>query len=449
MIRYKMLQLHVAFNFHKKCFKVKKFSLSLKKPEYKWVVAAICFLMIFITLGFCSSNRGIYLAAITQALDIKRSAVSLNDSFRFISTAVVNLFFGMLVYKHGTKKLICAGFISLIISTLLYATSSSLLGFYIGGIFLGIGFSWTSTTMVGCIINKWFTKNKGTVMGAVIAANGFGSALATQIVSPIIYQEGNVFGYRTAYKLISLILLASLLIVIIFYKDKPKDLKASSAPSEKKSGHGDNWEGISYESAVKKPFFWAALVCIFLTGFVLQGMTGVAAAHMKDVGMTAAFIADALSLHALSLSAFKFLTGFFYDKFGLRVTMSICDIAAMVVMLFLIFITNSPTGKVLAYLYGIMSAIALPLETIMLPIFAGDILGQKSYNKILGIFVSVNTAGYAFGVPLTNLSYDLFGTYIPVFILFFVTMLAITVVFQFIAKASRCERKALTASSQI
>ena len=425
---------------------MKKFSLSLKKPEYKWVVAAICFLMIFITLGFCSSNRSIYLAAITQALDIKRSAFSLNDSFRFISTAVVNLFFGMLVYKHGTKKLICAGFISLIISMMLYATSSSLIGFYIGGIFLGIGFSWTSTTMVGCIINKWFTKNKGTVMGAVLAANGFGSALATQIVSPIIYQEGNAFGYRTAYKLIALILLASLLIVILFYKDKPKELKDSSS-SQKKSAHGDNWEGISYDAAVKKPFYWAALVCIFLTSFVLQGMTGVAAAHMKDVGMTPAFIAGALSLHALSLAAFKFLTGFFYDKFGLRVTMSICDIATMVVMLFLIFITNSPTGKVLAYLYGIMSALALPLETIMLPIFAGDIFGQKSYNKILGIFVSVNTAGYAFGVPLTNLSYDLFGTYIPVFVLFFLTMLAITVVFQFIAKASKRERAALASSN--
>ena len=61
----------------------------------------------------------------------------------------------------------------------------------------------------------------------------------------------------------------------------------------------------------------------------------------------------------------------------------------------------------------------------------------------------MNTAGYAFGVPLTNLSYDLFGTYIPVFVLFFLTMLSITVVFQFIAKASKRERKALTASSQI
>lgn len=35
-------------------------------------------------------------------------------------------------------------------------------------------------------------------LGFVLAANGLGGALAAQVVTPIIYQEGNPFGYRNA-----------------------------------------------------------------------------------------------------------------------------------------------------------------------------------------------------------------------------------------------------------
>lgn len=406
--------------------------------DYSWVIVCVCFLMILITLGFCSSNRSLYLAAITEALDIKRSAFSLTDSFRFVATSVVNLFFGALVHKFGTKKLIFAGFVSLIISTILYSVSTSLIVFYIAGIFLGIGFSWTGTTIVGCVINDWCSENKGTIMGAVLAANGIGGAIAAQLVTPLIFQESTPFGYKDAYKLVTAILVFTLVIVMIFYKEKPKNSKFT-APAKKKH-RGQSWVGIPFEEAVKKPYFWLALICIFFTGLVLQGINGVAAAHMKDVGISVEFIATALSFSSISLAVFKFLTGFLYDRAGLRITMSVCDAAAMLAMLTLAFLSPSPFGKVLAFSYGIISSLALPLETIMLPIFAGDIFGQKAYNKILGLFVSVNTAGYAVGIPLVNLSFDLFGTYKPMFLVCFIMMLAITLIFQYIAKEAQKQR---------
>lgn len=70
--------------------------------------------MVFIVLGFCSANKGYYLDAITNALDVERSLFSIGDSIRFITTAVVSMFFGILVNKFGTKKLILAGFVCLI-----------------------------------------------------------------------------------------------------------------------------------------------------------------------------------------------------------------------------------------------------------------------------------------------------------------------------------------------
>ena len=121
-----------------------------RKPEYKWVIVALCFLMVFTCLGFCSSNKSLYLSVITEALGIKRSVFSFSDSCRYITTAVVNLFFGTLVSKYGTRKLIGVGFLCLIASCLLYAAGTHVVMFYIAGSLLGMGLSWTSTTMVGC-----------------------------------------------------------------------------------------------------------------------------------------------------------------------------------------------------------------------------------------------------------------------------------------------------------
>ena len=149
-----------------------------KKLDYKWIVVVVCFLMIMVTLGFCSSPKSLFLDVVSESLGIDRTAFSLNDTFRFISNAIVNLFFGALVHKFGTKKLMVAGIGCLVISMGLYAAATQLWMLYLAGTFLGIGFSWTGTTMIGCVINKWCRENRGTIMGAVLAANGVGGAIA-------------------------------------------------------------------------------------------------------------------------------------------------------------------------------------------------------------------------------------------------------------------------------
>jgi len=407
--------------------------------EYKWIIIALCFIMVFTCLGFCSSNKSLYTFAITDALGIQRSAFSLNDSCRYITTAIVNMFFGSLVSKFGTKKLICAGFVSLILSCLAYSVATNVFVIYLGGCLLGIGLAWTTTTMVGCVVNKWCKENKGTIMGFVLCSNGLGGALAAQIVSPIIYEEGTIFGYRNAYRLIALILLVVLVLVVVFFREQPKNYEHTQNVVTKKKTRGQSWIGMEYSEALKTKYFYVASVCIFFTGFVLQGVNGVAAVHMKDIGLDAAYVATVLSAHSIALAGFKFLTGFLYDRFGLRITMNLCSFAAVIAMISLSFVTDSHTGMVLAMGYGVISALALPLETIMLPIYAGDLFGEKSFDKIMGKFVSFNVLGYALGAPVMGWFYDVTGTYELGLIISAVIMVMILVVMQFVLKsAHRC-----------
>ena len=418
----------------------KKFSL-----DYKWVVVGVCFLTVMITLGFCSSTKSLYLDVVTKKLGIDRSLFSLNDTCRFVANAIINLFFGSLVQKFGTKKLMLSGICCLTGSMLCYSLANSLIVFYLGGVLLGIGFSWTGTTMIGCVINKWCKENRGTIMGAVLAANGIGGAIAIQLLSPIIEAGGE--SYRNAYFISGLAVLGVGVLVLIFMREAPKNFAGSAPAGKKKRGRGEPWPGIPYAKAKATPYFYIALICIFLTGFCLQGITGIAKAHMRDVGLTAEYVAYAMSFHSLALAGFKFLTGMIYDKTGLRFTMSMCSITASVVMLLLALITNSPAGMAIAMIYSIFSSLALPLETIMLPIYASDLFGEHSYEKVLGIFVSVNVTGYALGTPAVNLCFDVVGTYTPILYVCAAIMLAVTLVMQYvITKAHNMRTKVANAA---
>ncbi|MBR5139880.1 MAG: MFS transporter [Clostridia bacterium] len=424
-----------------------KIEIQKKKFDYKWVIIAASFLMVFTCLGFCSSTKSFFIGPITTHLGVDRSVYSINDSLRFITVAVVNLFFGPLVTKFGPRKLIAAGFFSLTASMLSYALAEHVLVLYLGGILLGIGLSWTTTTMVGYVVNIWSKENKGTIMGAVLAANGVGGALAVQIVSPIIESNGRILGYKLAYFVIAIILLSVGTIVVSVYRDRPKnaDPNAPVAPHQKKR-RGQSWVGIDADKVRKQWFFWGALGCIFFTGFVLQAINGVAVQHMKDVGLDAAYVTNVWSCHSIALACFKFLTGFVYDKKGLRTTVNICSITAIFVMISLALVTPTPTGKILALVYALFSSLALPLETIMLPIYANDLFGEAAFKKTLGLFVSVNTAGYALAAPLMNLCYDLLGSYRFGLILSGIIMVFIIIALQFIiTSANRMKRQIIAA----
>lgn len=404
--------------------------------KYSVVVAGIC--MVFVCLGFCSSNKSLYLSAITEALGIKRSLFSINDSVRYIATAIINLFFGTLIAKFGAKKLVAAGFLSLIASTLIYANATQVTTFYIGGAFLGIGLAWTTTTMVSYLVNRWFKENRGTISGIVLCANGLGGALAAQIVTPIIYEEGNAFGYRNAYNLVAVLLLVVGVLVVCFIREPEGPAPAGAG---KKKSRGRSWTGITLNEALRKPYFYGAAVCVFLTGMSLQGINGIAGAHLGDVGIDTGFVATVMSIHSIVLCGSKLFAGFSYDKLGLRYSLMICELFGVLSFVALALAGSDGFGIGCAVAWGALSSMALPLETVMVPLIAADLFGEKEYAKLVGLFVSINTAGYALGTPLANVIFDIWKTYVPVLFIFAGIMLCMVVAFVFITGAAEKTRK--------
>ena len=410
-----------------------------EKSWYKWLVAAGCFLMIFLGLGFCSSNKSLYLGAITKALEIPRSMFALQDTLRFTITAISNVFFGVLVAKLGPKLMTAIGFMGYIGYLAISMYAEHIVLFYLAGCLLGLGTSFCATAMVSYLVSMWFPEKRGTVSGAILCANGLGGAIAAQIISPMI--ESDVFGYRKAYGFALMIALITGVIVVLTVT-KPKGVEGKVA---KKKAKGKQWLGISFQEALKKPYFYAAAACVFLTGMSLQGIHGIAATHMKDAGVEASFVATVLSVSSILLAFSKFVAGFSYDKLGLRKTLAFCEICGCISFLCLAMCNGGLLGKWLAMGYGIFGPLSLPLETVIVPLIAADLFGEQAFSRLMGIFVACNYAGYAVGGFACNLVFDLTSSYVPVLIFMGVLMLTIAVTFQFIISAANKVQKKILA----
>lgn len=59
----------------------------------------------------------------------------------------------------------------------------------------------------------------------------------------------------------------------------------------------------------------------------------------------------------------------------------------------------------------------------------------------LGLFVSINTAGYACGAPVMNWVFDRYGSYKPILLICCLIMAVVTVTFQFVVTASERKRR--------
>ena len=395
--------------------------------------------MEFICLGFCSSNAGLYLKAVTGALGFERSLYTLNTSFRHIASILLSFAFGGLVQKFGTKKLVFIGLIALIASTFLYSFSSELYQFYLAGALLGVGVILTGSTMAGTIIRQWFDTDVGKYTGIAMAANGIGGAVAAQIITPLIY-NGDPFGYRSAYRLSAIIVLIFSIVIILFLKE-PKD-KPITVKSKKNSS---NWDGLEYNQIRKKRYFILACIMIFLNGLCLESITHTGIAHLTDCGIDADFVATVATFASLILTVAKVLIGIVYDKKGLRFTLLGCHSLIIISFVLILFSSNTPFGKAAGMSAMVISRLAQPLETVMIPLICGDLFGRKAMLGALGVFTAMKSAGSCIDAPLCNLVFDMTGSYVPVYISFGLLTIAVAIIFQCVITAAYKEKDALLA----
>ena len=273
-----------------------------------------------------------------------------------------------------------------------------------------------------------------------MSANGIGGAVAAQIITPII-NNGETFGYRKAYLLSAAITLAIGIVIMIFLRDNAKE--GPIVAGKKKKARGAIWTGIEYNVLKKKSYFYLSAALVFLTGICLQSIGSITIVHMTDVGLPPSFLAITATIGSLTLTCSKLLVGISYDKKGLRFTLLVCQLAGLITFTLKSLLTNTPLGMAMAIVATVLSCFAAPMETVMLPLLTNDLFGSASFDKVLGIFMAMNSLGLCLGSPLGELLRKAFGSYRPCFWLFSAILAIVIVSYQFVLRAASKDKAAI------
>lgn len=419
--------------------------------SYHWIIFIISFMMVFFGMGFASSTRSSYKSAITGDEVAGLTNIfyyGFSETFRYVATAILNVFFGVLVAKFGARRLVGAGFASLTLSCLICSFATDYWHLYVGAIFLGIGFAWTTTTIVGLIVEKWFTNSKGTIMGMILGANGLGGMFSEIIINPMCNGEGNL-GWRIAYLITAGIFFVVGFLAVIFIRNDPAEVGVAPLGQNTvaKKKRGADWVGYEMNDILQKPSFYICGICIFLTGMILQSMSGLSKIQIYSVvgksNEMVAWVTTLYAVHSLVLMFSKVLAGFSFDKLGIRFTFFYCSLFAIIALLSLVFLSLENTW--FAWIYGICSSIALPLESVMIPLLVSEVFGKKCHAKIMGYYLGFNFFGYACGGPLADYFKQNSDTYSDILVIFSIIMLITALAIQITFIVAKKNRNAFVA----
>lgn len=356
-------------------------------------------MLAFIYLGLGNITQNLYIVPVTEQFGFSRSEFSLISSIISAVGIIGNLTYNMVYERFGIKFIVGGGTLFFALAYFSYYKAASLTVFYIGAVFLGIGIVYCATLTFSILVNKWFTEKRGLILGIIFAGSGLGGSVFSPLVARIITN----YGFSSSYLAVSIILFILFVPISLMIKE-PDEVFEESEIEQK-----DNIMSTKtpMRDLLKKPHIMSSMICLFFMGFLLAPLLSITPAHMTDRNFNYIFASKISGAIMLVLAFSKVLLGVVNDRFGIKISMSIGLITFILSALLLLFMNN----EVIAWLYSLSYGTSFATLSVLLPLFILAVAGEEDYTAIIGIGISLMSAGVAVGTPALNISYDLMGSY--------------------------------------
>ena len=384
------------------------------KSHYHWIIVAVVLLEMMVFGGVLNNLSGLFVVPVTQSLGITRTAFAAANAMRGVGAILSSLFAMSVIRRFGYRISVTACLAICALGMAAMAVTNEVLGLYVGFLTTGICESFCLTVGATQLITRWFHRYRGTILGLVSSATGFGGSLFTILLSQVMLQ----WDWRWSYGVCGISLMAVSVLLLIVVRDRPEKLGLAplgteQIPTRKKKVPEHYWCGYSMEKIRRMSYFYLLIIATFLSSLCSSLGIPMVIPYLQDIGIDNAQAAGAYGAMLLVLSCAKFLCGLISDRLGPRWANSICVIACGIGAGAFLCVT----GVGHAYAAAIVYAIGLPITTITISVLVPDLFGYHSSGMILGPCYAVVAVAYLIGTFCSNWIYDLTGSYRMVLLL--------------------------------
>ena len=168
-----------------------------KNIHYAWFILLGVILIRGFARGGLNTTSGLFLPPVSQELDVGIGTLSIYFSITSIVMVFWLPFAGTLINRYDIRVMAVAGAVLQTLSFMAFGLLNQVYGWYILSIPYAMGATILVSLLGPILINRWFTKNAGLMMGIQMAFVGLFGAVLQPAASNIIFRQG----WRTAYLL--------------------------------------------------------------------------------------------------------------------------------------------------------------------------------------------------------------------------------------------------------
>jgi MFS family permease len=322
---------------------------------------------------------------ISSDLGLNNTQIGTAFTIHFVVYAFAAILGGWMVDKIGGRwTLFIGGIVSLIGMTLLSRMNALWQLYLFFGFIMGLALSMTHFVPNIATARKWFIKKGGLAVGIVSAAFGIGTALLSPLITRMC---GSPLGWRTTWFICAVAFGGiTMLLAAWLVRDSPKSkglYPDGSSPEEQDIYQVPDVKLTWKMSEALATFpLWMLMFAFSLVGISFQGMAAhvvIWAVDLKYPEATAGIYVTALMLPMALAGLFG---GWLGDRFGKKWVMVIAYIiGTLVTFSGWLWVGSAHSLLIFTVIFGITQGLPIPL----FPAYLGDVYGQASLGRLLGI----------------------------------------------------------------
>ena len=361
---------------------------------------------------------GVFLKPITAELGVGRGELASALTLHSLISAIACPLFGWLLDRWGARRIMIPGVLLFAAATALFALlraspfAVTYLIFALAGLLAPV----QGPIPYSAVTAHWFDRQRGLALGIGMAGVGLGVALMPQLARILI----GAFGWRLAYVgLAGAVLLFAFVPVALFIREPPGMRTAAQRRSTAAL------PGTPFRQAIRSWLFWALGIAFFLDVMAINGTLTHIVALLTDRGMPLLEATGALSGAGLALLCGRTLSGWCLDRFrGPYVA-----VGFFVMPMIGIALLGSRAGGLVPALGAVALGLGIGAEVDLMAFFASRYFGLRDYAKIYGLMFGLFGFGTGIGPALSGISFDLFHSYLPIFLVYEVMLVVTCVIF--------------------
>lgn len=384
------------------------------RPHRAWAVCLGCSIALFTVMGLGVNVFTIYQPWIIQVYGFTNAQGSWITTVRSLFSLLAMFTVGVLCRRLGLRYTMTLGVACFAASYALFGTASTFPAYCAAAALSGLAYAYGGMIPLTLVISNWFQRRRGLALGLAAA----GSGLPTIFFPPLLTQIITRWGLKTA--LYGEAVFGVLLTLAVFLLVRSAPAQVGLTPYC--AGQADKQAAARSAPAGLRPIhWWTVAVAAFLIGAPLGPGFSHLTVLYTSCGYDPILVAFLMSYLGVVLMAAKVLYGQLSDKLGSR-TANTLVFAVMLAGLLLCSMAGLQSVP-LAFVAITLTALGMPISSVTLSVWAGDLSGEETYQRTVRWFTTIYMLGSLTAGPLPGLAADRLGSYVPAYLLFALMLL--------------------------